>query len=224
MCKYRTLTGKVFDLGILPQAHLRVYESLKDYFEQGPTWNEFAIRWTNETREIFESSAIERVTETPLFQICQDLESRLGIKQGFVKPVPDFQSEIKELGVADNGKLLIVFYAADQINLPIENDLDSYIFLLDAYGTLPFTYPFRFEPLPYSVPLHEDLYGLEQSKYIAKHSPLSITEKGKDWVSAELSDCASFRGGLDEIGEQIKEFSCWGKSELFKAVYSVITG
>ena len=81
---YETLSGEVFDLDLLPARHREAYEEIKNYFDGQPHWNDFANFWLSRLKSIVSSSE-EKLSETALFRICQDLESRLGIQQGFTR-------------------------------------------------------------------------------------------------------------------------------------------
>jgi len=61
------------------------------FYEKKPTWNEFGNYWIIEGEKIWSEMERKDVVKHPTFEICQDLESRLGIEQGYVR-----QSENKD--------------------------------------------------------------------------------------------------------------------------------
>ena len=92
---YKTLSGEVFDLDFLPAQHREAYEEIKDYFDEQPHWNDFANFWLSKLKSIVNSSG-EKLSETALFRVCQDLESRLGIQQGFIRRA-DYRDILRDI-------------------------------------------------------------------------------------------------------------------------------
>lgn len=82
---YKTLKHERFDINNLSKEHLRFYEEVKEYYEKDPNWNEFGNFWIGKINFILGEVKRDEAIEIPIFRICQDMESRLGIKQGYIK-------------------------------------------------------------------------------------------------------------------------------------------
>lgn len=92
---YKTLSGEIIDLDFLPGDHGQAYEEIKNYFDDQPHWNDFANFWMDKITSTVDSEE-ENLAETVLFKIGQDLESRLGIQQGYVRPA-DYRDVLRDL-------------------------------------------------------------------------------------------------------------------------------
>jgi len=126
--------------------------------------------------------------------------------------------------VADAGKILLLFESANLAHITInEPDLDSVVFLLQVESSIPFDYAFRSNPLPHSARLHEDVYDLIQTHYLAKSSPIYITEKGSEWVNGLLQHHKYTLDLLQPIAEQLKGLVGGGRDALFRLVYTAIS-
>ena len=131
---------------------------------------------------------------------------------------------ISSLGLSDSGKLLMFFDAAQKKEISIdENYVDSYIYLLNAKGILSFNYHFRFEPLPYSPLLKDDIYGLMRADYLSKGSNIHITSYGSKWVKQVLPKNRNAVGIYENLATCLSEFRELGETQLFKAVYATVT-
>lgn len=71
----------------------RLLEEMFALFERGPRWNSFSSTWIRKCREIL---GREVQTTNSAYKICQDLEMRLDIKQGYVAP-PDHIDVLHDL-------------------------------------------------------------------------------------------------------------------------------
>ena len=86
---YNTITGRKLDLlnisesekGLLREALIRV---------RTDNWNRFGAWWP----KAFNDSGLSE--DSPVFRICCDLESRLGIDEGRVSP-PDYRDYLADL-------------------------------------------------------------------------------------------------------------------------------
>ena len=96
MNPYKTLSGEVFDLDELPAKLRAVYSEVKSYYDSNPDWSEFTNLWVAKIREVFKGRERSEVVEEPIFKICQDLESRLGIRQGYTRE-PDYRDLLADL-------------------------------------------------------------------------------------------------------------------------------
>lgn len=132
--------------------------------------------------------------------------------------------KIEEKEFGDPGKVILVFHAAANSNLKISKDqVDSYIYLLCEDDILRFSYPFRFQPLPYSPLLHEDLYNLTQATFIGHSCLIHITAKGIDWIDEKLPVSSIREEILSEIGGSLKEYVSLSPIQLFQSIYARTT-
>jgi uncharacterized protein YwgA len=132
------------------------------------------------------------------------------------------QLEEKEFG--DPGKVMLVLNSAADSDLAIDEDrIDSYIYLLHEDDILKFAYPFRFDPLPYSSMLHEDLYNLSQIHFVGHGSSIFITDQGKGWIKERLLDPHNRKKIFSDIERHLKEYVSYSSSQLFDSVYARAT-
>jgi len=85
LTKYETLEHQTFDLGKLPAKQKKFLEEVKTYFEKNPSWCEFGSFWFNQLSSVFKNVKKEDIPDLPVFKICQDMESRLGVKQRYAR-------------------------------------------------------------------------------------------------------------------------------------------
>ncbi len=132
--------------------------------------------------------------------------------------------KIEEKEFGDPGKVMLVLHSAANSDLKISKDqIDSYIYLLCENDILRFTYPFRFQPLPYSPLLHEDIYNLSQASFIGHSCLIHITAQGMDWIDKRLPASPKREEILSEIGGSLKEYVSLSPIQLFQSIYSRAT-
>ncbi len=93
---YKTLHDIEYDLDSLSSPHKNFIKRMISYYKKNPHWNVFSNHWINEGRKIWENMKRKDVIKHPTFKICQDMESRLGIKQGYVRQT-DYRDELQEI-------------------------------------------------------------------------------------------------------------------------------
>jgi len=131
------------------------------------------------------------------------------------------RKDLSEMGVADSGKVLVMFHAASRDGMDLEEEfVDSYVYLLDHEQILKFAYPFHFTPLPYSPLLRTDLKALVQGEYLSKGSRIYISPLGIKWVEQEISAITNAEDILMTISRRLKVFTAWNWSQVFQAVYA----
>ena len=83
---YVTLDGEKFDIDDLLHEDWHIYKQVLEYLNQSPTpgWVDFANFWTRLVVNLHKETP--EIIEKPIFKICQDLECRLGIAQGYIEP------------------------------------------------------------------------------------------------------------------------------------------
>lgn len=136
----------------------------------------------------------------------------------------DLSAAITKMQVTDAGKVLLMFHSANLAHVSIEEqDIDSIVFLLQFKRLIPFDYAFRLNPLPRSSRLHEDVYNLIQTRYLAKTSPIYITGSGSEWVAKLLEYHEYTAELLQPVAEQLKGLAGGGRDFLFRLAYAAIT-
>jgi hypothetical protein len=93
---FKTLNGEVFALDRLTSEQKRIYSEAKSFYDENPEWREFSNFWITKIRDIFANEEPSSVVEEPLYKICQDLESRLGIRQGYTRE-PDYRDLLADI-------------------------------------------------------------------------------------------------------------------------------
>lgn len=93
---YTTLENEKYDRDQLPPAHRKFLAKVFRYCAKGPSWDEFANFWLSKGNELWEGIKGKEIIELPVYKICQDLEARLGIEQGYTRE-RDLRDELEEL-------------------------------------------------------------------------------------------------------------------------------
>jgi len=87
---YQTITGRRIPISNLREAEYGFLERVGKKYNARQDWTRFAAWWNAE----FNATGL--TTSSVVYRICQDLEARLGIKQGKVSP-PDYRDFLAEL-------------------------------------------------------------------------------------------------------------------------------
>lgn len=87
---YRTITGRPIDLGTLNPTERKFLAAVLAKYRRHPEWSKFASWW------LVGFDTVGLPDASPVYRICQDLEARLGIKQGKVDP-PDYRDSLADL-------------------------------------------------------------------------------------------------------------------------------
>ncbi len=85
MNAYETLDHKTFDLDKLPSKQKKFFEEMKVCLRKKFDWSEFGSFWFNQLSVVFKEVKKEDIPQLPIFKICQDMESRLGVQQGYTR-------------------------------------------------------------------------------------------------------------------------------------------
>lgn len=93
---YETLENKKIDIKVLSEQDYEFLKKVKKYYYKRPDWNVFSNYWLKEGQKIWGGIKKREVVNLPAFLICQDLEVRLGIKQGKTR-LPDYRDELVAL-------------------------------------------------------------------------------------------------------------------------------
>jgi hypothetical protein len=95
---YLDLDGNAISLTHLDAKERRLVARLRRRARAHPDWCDFDNYWMREVAAFYDARGWSRArsTETAVFQIAQDLSSRLGIKSGMVRS-PDYLDELEDL-------------------------------------------------------------------------------------------------------------------------------
>lgn len=233
---YKTLEGEEYRLDELSKVDRRIYKTVQAALKSDPrsTWTEIANLWTGlVVKEYTESPEI---TELAIYKICQDMEIRRGIEQGLVAP-PDGFDALKELGIADNGKIIFMFYAlvflggverVHQTAIQLGR-LGTYVLLLNKENIMPFAYFFRHRPESYSDDLYSDFNGLISSGYLIRETRMAgvndvdycyITADSILWVLSHVPTNEPFYKDLSKaVANKIKIYQGMSERQLFDKTF-----
>ena len=93
---YTTLLDESYSLQHLPKRDQAIALQLIERAKANPDWNEFS-NWAREAcQPAFAELAPKQIPESPLYRIAQDLEMRLGVKQGKAR-LPDYRDKLEYL-------------------------------------------------------------------------------------------------------------------------------
>ena len=96
MKTYQTLNHEIYDLDILPQEQQSIYETVWHFYQQEPDWDTFTAFWLAQVDRLQPQLTRKDITKTPIFKICEDMDARLAIKQGYTRP-GDYRDELQML-------------------------------------------------------------------------------------------------------------------------------
>lgn len=110
---YTTLEGKEVSLAALTAAEKRFLGQMYSRYKEGVSYLAFEALYSNAESPIHSHAKRleKRVAETPLYQVCEDLARRLGIRQGFlvksevVRDSAETVGERKELTTGQTAKV-----------------------------------------------------------------------------------------------------------------------
>jgi hypothetical protein len=94
MKKYQTLKQEIYDLDALPPDQQSIYEAVWDFYQQEPDWDTFTAFWLAQVDQLQPQLTRKEITETPIFKICEDMDARLVINQGYTR-ISDYRDELQ---------------------------------------------------------------------------------------------------------------------------------
>lgn len=97
---YTTLENEKYDCQQLPPEHKVFLKKVTKYYTEEPLWDEFSYFWLSKGSELWREIKGEELVELPIYKICQDMEVRLGIKQGYTRE-RDYRDDLEEMIAAD---------------------------------------------------------------------------------------------------------------------------
>jgi hypothetical protein len=93
---YTTLENERFDQDLLPPAHKSFLVKVFGKYSQNPSWDEFGHFWLGRGKKLWKGITGTKLIALPLYKICQDLEARLGIQQGYTRE-RDYRDDLDEI-------------------------------------------------------------------------------------------------------------------------------
>jgi len=87
---FETLIGKKLVLNGLSEKEKKLLQQVQERFRTSPEWTEFTSWWIDQLNR----SGLSM--NSVVYEICQDLEARLGVTQGKVAP-PDYRDYLADL-------------------------------------------------------------------------------------------------------------------------------
>jgi hypothetical protein len=92
------LGGRVFALSGLDKEERALLAKLQAFAGSGVKWWDYRNFWMSEVDRFYETRGLSRaeIIETPVYRIGQDMGSRLGIAQGYVRQ-SDYRDELEHL-------------------------------------------------------------------------------------------------------------------------------
>ncbi len=93
---YTTTEKEKFDRDRLPPKHKKFLAEALKYYAKNPTWDEFGQFWLTKGKELWKGLEGKEIVKLPIFKICQDLEIRLGIKQGYTRE-RDYLDDLEDM-------------------------------------------------------------------------------------------------------------------------------
>lgn len=82
---YITLKGEEINIEDLPSGHKEILREVAEYFKESPDWNDFSNFWLGKMRILSQNGNRKELARSPLFRVFQDMASRLGINQGYMR-------------------------------------------------------------------------------------------------------------------------------------------
>ena len=100
--QHKTLEGDVISLKDLDSAEKDLLRELRSFLKKNRDWNTFTNFWVRKVGDFYEKRGLTRreTIQTPLFQVAQDMNSRLAVDLGLARapdPNPDFRDQLIRL-------------------------------------------------------------------------------------------------------------------------------
>ncbi len=95
---YRNLKGESFSIHGLPEDERKLITELQSKAKRTKEWSSFRNFWMSRVGEFYEQKGLSRpqILKTAGYRIGQDLASRMGIKQGWMRH-PDYRDELESI-------------------------------------------------------------------------------------------------------------------------------
>ena len=85
MNTYIMLDSTEIDIGALPEVEQEFYHRMKEHYDAGMGWIEFGNLWISEISKVCKGKSPAETAASPLFRVCQDMESRIALREGHAR-------------------------------------------------------------------------------------------------------------------------------------------
>ena len=93
---YADLVGRQWDLSTLSAKDRRLVRSVVARANKGTAWPELSSHWRRALIELHRHLSGKELVRLPVYGICQDIASRVGIEQGYFRQ-RDYRDDLVEL-------------------------------------------------------------------------------------------------------------------------------
>jgi len=93
---YADLAGRRWDLSALSAKDRRLVRSVVTRANKGTAWPELSSHWRRVLFELYRHLSGKELVRLPVYAICQDIASRVGIEQGYFRQ-RDYRDDLVEL-------------------------------------------------------------------------------------------------------------------------------
>lgn len=93
---YEDLTGTRWTLSSLSPRERRFLRSFVNRANEGVSWPDLSGSWRVKLLKLYHGRSRKDVVRQPLYAVCQDIESRVGIDQGFFRQ-RDYRDDLAEM-------------------------------------------------------------------------------------------------------------------------------
>ena len=84
---YTTLEREIIRINDMPELEQSFYLQAKNYYHQNPSHPDFSNYWRAEgQRMIWGDWPRKEIVRSSIFKVCQDIDARLAIKEGHLRP------------------------------------------------------------------------------------------------------------------------------------------
>lgn len=94
--RYEDLRGREWDLSSLTTKERRLVQSVVRRANKGTAWPEISSYWRRALIEMHRHMSGKDLVRLPVYVVCQDIASRVGIEQGYFRQ-RDYRDDLAEL-------------------------------------------------------------------------------------------------------------------------------
>ena len=93
---YEDLSGRRWPLSSLTPQEQRFLQSFVKRVNERASWPDLSSSWRVKLLKLYDGRSRKDVVRLPLYAVCQDIESRVGIDQGFFRQ-RDYRDDLAEM-------------------------------------------------------------------------------------------------------------------------------
>ena len=93
---YEDLSGRRWPLSSLTPQEQRFLQSFVRRVNERASWPDLSSSWRVKLLKLYDGRSRKDVVRLPLYAVCQDIESRVGIDQGFFRQ-RDYRDDLAEM-------------------------------------------------------------------------------------------------------------------------------